>query len=109
DPDVQGLDVPYVDAYVFADEIASYGPEARVVAPEELRDLVIERLRAVSAVHDRPADLARADAADPVAVPRSAHRQDFSERVRTYLTLVPWLLERGEVPIPNVAREFDLP
>ncbi|WP_460774366.1 helix-turn-helix transcriptional regulator [Microbacterium sp. GXF7504] len=44
-PAEQGLDVPYVDAHVFADELASYGPEVRVVAPQDLRDLVVARLR----------------------------------------------------------------
>jgi proteasome accessory factor B len=43
--------VPFVDAHILADELASYGPEARVVDPPHLRELVIERLRAVIAVH----------------------------------------------------------
>ncbi|GAB3154409.1 WYL domain-containing protein [Microbacterium neimengense] len=47
----QGILVPYVDAHILADELASYGPEARVVDPPHLRDLVIERLRAVMALH----------------------------------------------------------
>ncbi|WP_159498830.1 YafY family protein [Microbacterium sp. 18062] len=50
-PATQGLRVPYVDAHVLADELASYGPEARVVEPPHLRDLVIERLRAVHERH----------------------------------------------------------
>lgn len=45
-PAEQGIRVPYVDAHIFADELASYGPEVRVVAPAELRDAVIARLRA---------------------------------------------------------------
>ncbi|WP_156759493.1 helix-turn-helix transcriptional regulator [Microbacterium karelineae] len=103
----QGVVVPYVDAYVLADEIASYGPDARVVAPPELRDIVIERLRAVRLRHSRPAD---PDAAE-TAVPVKARRKPpivSSERVRAILTLVPWLLERGEVPVEEAAREFDV-
>lgn len=50
-PATQGLRVPYVDAHVLADELASYGPEARVVEPPHLRDLVIDRLRAVRDRH----------------------------------------------------------
>ncbi|WP_420846187.1 helix-turn-helix transcriptional regulator [Microbacterium caowuchunii] len=46
-PAAQGLRVPYVDVHVLADELASYGPEVRVVEPERLRELVIDRLRAV--------------------------------------------------------------
>lgn len=47
----QGIRVPYVDAQVFADELASYGPEVRVVEPAALRRDVIERLRRASDVH----------------------------------------------------------
>lgn len=42
----QGIRVPFVDVHIFAEELASYGPEVRVVAPDELRDRVIERLAA---------------------------------------------------------------
>ena len=50
-PADQGIRVPYVDAHVFADELASYGPEVRVVDPPELRDQVIARLETVRDVH----------------------------------------------------------
>ncbi|MHC2998078.1 helix-turn-helix transcriptional regulator [Microbacterium sp. HJ5] len=43
-PAEQGIRVPYVDVRIFAEELASYGPEVRVVEPAELRDQVIERL-----------------------------------------------------------------
>ncbi|WP_221584145.1 YafY family protein [Microbacterium sp. G2-8] len=107
DAAVQGLVVPYVDAFVLADEIASYGPEARVVEPADLRDLVIERLRAVRLLHARPADPRRAEGAEPVRQKRKAPVVS-AERVRTILTLVPWLLERGDVSLSEVAAEFDV-
>nr|WP_274638562.1 WYL domain-containing protein [Microbacterium bovistercoris] len=47
----QGIRVPYVDVHIFADELASYGPEVRVVEPHDLRDHVIARLRRALAVH----------------------------------------------------------
>jgi proteasome accessory factor B len=50
-PAVQGIHVPYVDKHIFADELATYGPEVRVVEPADLRDAVIERLRAIAAAH----------------------------------------------------------
>ena len=34
----------FTDAAVFADELAAYGPEVRVLAPAALRDAVRERL-----------------------------------------------------------------
>lgn len=45
------LRVSFVDREIFADELASYGPEVRVTAPHELRDAVIARLRAVVDMH----------------------------------------------------------
>lgn len=53
-PAVQGIRVPYVDLHILADELASYGPEVRVVEPAVLRDAVIERLRAAYAAHGTP-------------------------------------------------------
>lgn len=50
-PAEQGIRVPYVDVHILADELASYGPEVRVVDPPLLRDEVIRRLRATLAVH----------------------------------------------------------
>ena len=50
-PADQGIHVPFVDVHVFADELASYGPEVRVVDPPELRAQVIARLEAVRAAH----------------------------------------------------------
>ena len=47
----QGIRVPYVDVHILADELASYGPEVRVVEPAVLRDEVVARLRATFAVH----------------------------------------------------------
>ncbi len=47
----QGIVVPYVDLHVFADELASYGPEVRVVAPDDLRAEVVRRLEATLSLH----------------------------------------------------------
>ena len=50
-PAEQGIRVPYVDVHIFADELASYGPEVRVVEPAALRDEVIARLQRALALH----------------------------------------------------------
>lgn len=50
-PAAQGLLVPYVDLHIFAEELASYGPEVRVVAPAALRDAVMLLLRGVADRH----------------------------------------------------------
>jgi len=50
-PAEQGIRVPYVDLHIFADELASYGPEVRVVEPADLRGAVIARLQRVLDAH----------------------------------------------------------
>ena len=50
-PAAQGIRVPYVDRHVFADELAGYGPEVRVVEPADLREAVIARLEAIVRTH----------------------------------------------------------
>lgn len=50
-PADQGIHVPYVDIHILADELASYGPEVRVVEPVALRDEVILRLERALALH----------------------------------------------------------
>lgn len=50
-PAAQGIRVAFVDLQIFAGELASYGPEVRVVEPAELRDAVVERLRATVAAN----------------------------------------------------------
>lgn len=50
-PADQGIHVPFVDVHVLADELASYGPEVRVVEPAELREQVVARLEAALAAH----------------------------------------------------------
>jgi len=47
-----GIRVPYVDVHIFADELASYGPEVRVIEPADLRAHVISRLERAAALHE---------------------------------------------------------
>lgn len=49
------LHVPFVDAHVLADELASFGPEVFVQSPADLRDLVIARLTQVRVAHTESA------------------------------------------------------
>ncbi|MGR2751770.1 helix-turn-helix transcriptional regulator [Agromyces arachidis] len=51
DEDAGVIRLHFTDAAVFADELASYGPEVRVLAPDSLRDAVRDRLAAVAAAH----------------------------------------------------------
>lgn len=49
--DTQTIYVPYSDEALFADELASYGPEVRVLAPASLVAAVKDRLKAVVELH----------------------------------------------------------
>jgi proteasome accessory factor B len=51
DEDAGVIRLHYTDEAVFADELASYGPEVRVLAPDSLRAAVRGRLAAVAAAH----------------------------------------------------------
>jgi len=51
DEDAGVIRLHYTDVAVFADELAAYGPEVRVIAPESLREAVRERLAIVVAAH----------------------------------------------------------
>lgn len=51
DDDAGVIRLHFTDAAVFADELASYGPEVRVLSPASLREAVRERLAAVAAAH----------------------------------------------------------
>ena len=50
-PAEQGIRVSFVDIQVFADEVASYGPEVRVVEPAALTAQVIARLERARDLH----------------------------------------------------------
>jgi proteasome accessory factor B len=50
-PADQGIRLPYVDTHILADELASYGPEVRVVEPADLRQEVVRRLGAALDIH----------------------------------------------------------
>jgi len=54
DEDSGVIRLHYTDAAVFADELAAYGPEVRVLVPDTLRAAVQARLRAVADAHREP-------------------------------------------------------
>ncbi|WP_111719664.1 YafY family protein [Homoserinimonas sp. OAct 916] len=58
--DAESITVNYTDLALLADELAGYGPEVQVVAPDELQRAVRDRLLLVAEAHaepGRPADL----------------------------------------------------
>ncbi|WP_026378343.1 helix-turn-helix transcriptional regulator [Agromyces italicus] len=51
DEDAGVIRLHYTDAAIFADELAAYGPEVRVLSPSSLRDAVRSRLQSVAEAH----------------------------------------------------------
>ena len=70
---------------MFADELAAYGPEVRVLAPASLRDAVRERLAAVVAAHRTGGSGVMAKRAKPLKAP---------DKLVFLLSFVPYLLEQ---------------
>ena len=52
------LEVPFTDADAFADEVSGYGPDVVVDAPDEVRALVVARLRGAAALAPSDGSLA---------------------------------------------------
>jgi proteasome accessory factor B len=52
----QEVTLGMLDAHVLASELVGYGADVTVVAPPELRDLVVAQLRAVASAHDEVSD-----------------------------------------------------
>ncbi|THG33402.1 helix-turn-helix transcriptional regulator [Naasia lichenicola] len=76
----------YSDQVLMADELASYGPEVRVIRPVAMRDQVIARLRAVAEAHSAARDeAAGAPGASPLtpAAPTSARASRRQAAART--------------------------
>jgi proteasome accessory factor B len=54
DEDAGVIRLHFTDVDAFADELAAFGPEVRVLAPESLRNAVRDRLRIVAEAHAAP-------------------------------------------------------
>lgn len=97
------LAVPYRDAEVLGEELASYGPSVRVVAPAELSAAVQRRL---------------ANAAEFIAAPVPAYsfahagtgkrtrKRTSEDQLKRMLQLVPFLVRNQGLPIEEVADRF---
>lgn len=107
--------VPFHHAEAVRSWILGLGPHAEVLEPTELRADVIEWLRSFAAPTSVPSPDERAAAAAlldaPVDPPvgsgrRSARRTTAPDRLRRLLVMLPWLMERGSVPLAEVATRF---
>lgn len=103
--DRERLSVPFRDSELLAEELASYGPQVRVVGPLELRDAVIRRLEGAAAFAARPAVEVRFPDAGPA--PR-ARKRTSEDQLNRMLQLVPFLVHNQGLPIQEVADRFGI-
>jgi predicted DNA-binding transcriptional regulator YafY len=97
------FEVPFRDAEVLGEELASYGPHAVVVSPAELGSAVRRRLEAAADFAASPAP-----AIDfPDTVPAKRTRKRTSEdQLKRMLQLVPFLVHNQGLHISEVASSF---
>ncbi|MEV7134650.1 WYL domain-containing protein [Arthrobacter sp. NPDC093128] len=97
------LSVPYRDAEVLGEELASYGPNVVVSAPAELAAAVRRRLKAAADFAASPAPAV----AFPDTVPAKRPRKRTSEdQLKRMLQLVPFLVHNQGLHISEVASSF---
>jgi proteasome accessory factor C len=97
------LSVPFRDAEVLGEELASYGPNVVVSAPPELAAAVRRRLKAAADFAASPAPAI----AFPDTVPAKRTRKRTSEdQLKRMLQLVPFLVHNQGLHISEVAASF---
>lgn len=97
------LAVPYRDAEVLGEELASYGPNVRVVGPAELAAAVQRRLANAAAFIDAPVppySLAHAGSG------KRTRKRTSEDQLKRMLQLVPFLVRNQGLPIEEVADRF---
>lgn len=99
------LKVPYRDIETLAEELASYGPKAVVVAPPELQTAVRRRLAAAAAFAAAPVP--------PIEFPRLApakrsRKRTSEDQLKRMLQLVPFLVHNQGLHISEVADRFGI-
>ncbi|MET3812176.1 WYL domain-containing protein [Arthrobacter sp. UYEF3] len=102
---VDRLRVPYRDAETLAEELASYGPKAVVVAPPALHAAVRRRLAAAAAFAAAPFP--------PIDFPRSGpakrtRKRTSEDQLKRMLQLVPFLVHNQGLHISEVAQRFGI-
>jgi proteasome accessory factor BC len=99
------LAVPYRDAELLGEELASYGPSAKVVAPEELAAAVQRRLAGAAAFLAAPVpSYAFADAGPG----KRARKRTSEDQLKRMLQLVPFLVHNQGLHIQDVADKFGI-
>ena len=96
------LSLPYRDAEILAEELASYGPRVLVVSPSGLVDSVRRRLASAAEFAAAPVP----PIAFPPAAPRHGRKRTSEDQLTRMLQLVPFLVHHQGLHISEVAANF---
>jgi len=99
------LSVPYRDAETLAEELASYGPKAVVVAPPGLHAAVRRRLAAAAAFAAAPEPPIEFP---PSEQPKRTRKRTSEDQLKRMLQLVPFLVHNQGLHISEVAERFGI-
>lgn len=105
--------VPCVNLPAFRSWVLGFLDAAEVVTPTSARDDIVAWIDSPATIGVEAArdELARRPARRPSTASAGAAatgRGRADQRVRRMLLMLPWLAERGEVPLDEVAERFDL-
>jgi predicted DNA-binding transcriptional regulator YafY len=99
------LAVPFRDAETLGEELASYGPRVKVVAPPELVTAVRRRLAAAADFASSPAPVIAFPEAGPA---KRRHKRTSEDQLKRMLQLVPFLVHNQGLHISEVAARFGI-
>jgi proteasome accessory factor C len=103
------LGVPYRDAEILAEELASYGPRVLVVSPPGLAASVRRRLAAAAEFAAAPVPpIAFPVEASPGGPPRHGRKRTSEDQLTRMLQLVPFLVHNQGLHISEVAAKFGI-
>jgi proteasome accessory factor C len=99
------LAVPYRDAELLGEELASYGPNAKVVEPAELASAVRRRLEGAAAFLAEPVPSYTFSGG---ATGKRARKRTSEDQLKRMLQLVPFLVHNQGLHIQDVADQFGI-
>ncbi|MBT2522064.1 YafY family protein [Arthrobacter sp. ISL-28] len=99
------LAVPYRDAELLGEELASYGPNAKVVEPKEIADAVQRRLTGAAAFLAAPLHSYAFSDGTPG---KRARKRTSEDQLKRMLQLVPFLVHNQGLHIQDVADQFGI-
>ena len=111
------LHLPVANADALVDFVLGLLDRAELVGPPELREKLLERVRACAGPVHAPAPAGAVTVAGPespapapaTAGPSRPRRLTSTERMHRLLQLIPWVADRGGASLAEITERFDYP